>query len=841
MKEKKSFVRKTAFFNSKKKTPKSKKSNRFSYCLKSTIPNLKNLFPQKRDKDAPLLDGTVKVKKLFCIHTKLLGCFVIPVVLIVILGIISYTRSSDALVTNYESAVNQSLSMTKEYFDFVLTNIESDMNVYLSDQDIGDYYIGLYDSTTENEKKLDTLKKKYDSTNEKLSGLANSSPDSLAYYKAYKQNETARQEYNEAKNTYEETEEKKSQIYDTYNSTLSNKMAANSFIGNIYIFAEGYNMMTSQISLRNTEDDVQLSDQEKLEQENAKKEGKEITEETKKNFYQDFIATELGKKTIDDMTNYHWNGPQPELDNLFDTNSDNYILRVSHALTNASNGIIIVDLRRDTITELLHRLNLGEGSYIGLISPDGQELVTKGKALDTSIEDNSKSEEDTVSETIYSDKDFYQKAVASEEESGSSYVRFEGKKYLFVYTKLSSNDMMLCSLIPNSVIVKDANDIRLLTIIVVLFACIIALLVGTLISRGFSKSINATIEELEKVSQGDLTVEFRTARRDEFSLLYGSCNDMLLNIRGLILEVHQVYNALTSSLNKVNHTSSTFSQTTKDIQTSIHEVEEGITQQSNDATDCLNQMDALFNKINIVNENADEISSIASVTKTAIGSGLTNIENLNEKTHSTTQITTNIIQTINELAIRSQSIGQIVNTINDIAEETNLLSLNASIEAARAGSAGRGFAVVADEIRKLADQSLISANKIAGIIEKITTATQDAAATAKETEEIVHEQVEAVRTTVASFKEMNKHVAQLTDYLEVIQNSSTDMEQAGSKTLSSMESISSILEETSATISSLTTTVDMQSGALSQLDDASSQLVQRANHLGVAISKFRTK
>ena len=184
-------------------------------------------------------------------------------------------------------------------------------------------------------------------------------------------------------------------------------------------------------------------------------------------------------------------------------------------------------------------------------------------------EGKSKTQNNVVKESIYKNQDFYKDALKSEKDSGKDYVRYAGKTYLFTYEKIGRSGIMLCSMVPQSVIEAQANSIRVLTIVMVVISCIIAMIVGTLISKGFSKSINLSIKELAKVSKGDLTVEFRTNRRDEFALLYGSCNVMLANIRGLIMEVESVYDALSVSLNKVNTSSTTFSETTKDIQTSL--------------------------------------------------------------------------------------------------------------------------------------------------------------------------------------------------------------------------------------------------------------------------------
>ena len=795
------------------------------------IPKLKIFLPQRLEKDAPLLDSTVKVQPLFCIQTKLIGCFIIPVIMIVILGITSFSKASGALTQNYEGAVSQSISMTKEYFDFVLTNIESDMNMFLSDQDLADYQMGVYDTSETQQKEYEELKKKAAKTEEALNATTKGSE---AYYKAYITNDEAQQEMESAQKIINDNDEKKTDVYNTMNANLANKIASNNFISNIYIVKDGCYNITTQMSRRyKTISDADTQDEDKK---------KEFDEISNLNLYKELLKTKFGKATVKDPNSYHWNGPQPKLDKAFDTDSSTYILRVAHALTSVSDGIMFVDLRRDTIMDILKGLNLGEGSFIGIISPDGQELVTKGKALDAANTEEKKEDEkeDVVKETVYADKDFYKEAVKSEDATGSSYVKYDGKRYLFVYAKLGSSDMMLCSLIPKSVITSQVDSIKWFTIGMVIFAGIIAMLVGTLISRGFSKTINKTIGALEKVSKGDLTVEFRTNRRDEFAKLYGSSNDMIANIRGLIKEVQEVYGALQLALNQVHQSSSTFSETTKDIQTSVHEIEIGISQQSDDASECLTQMDNLFGKINVVNANTTEIGSIATTTQEAITTGVENMDNLNEKTTSTTAITNTIIQTIEELSERSENIGQIVNTINDIAEETNLLSLNASIEAARAGNAGRGFAVVAGEIRKLADQCLASANKISGIVTEITASTKEAVSAARDADEIVQAQVQAVQSTTQSFASMNEHIALLTNYLNDITKSSKDMEQAGSSTLHSMESISSILEETSASISSVTTIVDKQTNALGTLDDASSNLVSKAGNLGEAISKFTT-
>ena len=787
------------------------------------------LLPKKFEKDTPLLDGNVKVLPQFCIQTKLIGCYLIPVMLIVILGIVSYSRSSGALNSNYEAAVSQTMNMANEYFTFALSNIESDMNTILSDSELSTYYSGEYSTNDAQQKTRDDLKKKYDALQEKINSLT---PGTTAYYKTYYDYATIKDEFEEADEILTDASDGKTNVYNSFNQSISNKVAANQFIGNIYIVKGGYNTFSSQSKLRGQEDKTKEDIEAKRD---IHSKGEEI--------YSAFLDTDLGKKVSMDATSYYWvgSGSMPELDKLLLVEPSSYILRVAHDVSSTTDAVMIVDIKKDAILDILTNFNLGEGSYVGIITPDNQEMVVEGKDITKEEEGKSKTQNNVVKESIYKDQDFYKDALKSEKDSGKDYVRYAGKTYLFTYEKIGRSGIMLCSMVPQSVIVAQANSIRVLTFVMVIISCIIAMIVGTLISKGFSKSINLSIKELAKVSKGDLTVEFRTNRRDEFALLYGSCNDMLANIRGLIMEVESVYDALSVSLNKVNTSSTTFSETTKDIQTSVHEIETGVGEQTESATDCLNEMDSLFTKINVVNDNTNEIGSIAASTQVAINSGLTSMDNLNAKTKSTTDITDSVIQTIKELSVHSKNIGQIVNSINDIAEETNLLSLNASIEAARAGAAGKGFSVVATQIRKLADQCLASAGKISNIVTEITEATTEAVNTAQTAEEIVDEQVEAVAATAHSFQTLKQHIEKLSEYLESIQSSSKDMEASGSSTLNSMENISAILEETLASVTSVANVTDKQSEALTSLDDASSQLMIRAERLGDAISKFKTK
>lgn len=542
------------------------------------------------------------------------------------------------------------------------------------------------------------------------------------------------------------------------------------------------------------------------------------------NAYTTYLETPQGQAMMEDEFSWYVFGQDSATDEAFGIDTSSYALRLVRKLPEAK-AAMMISIDADYIRTAMQSMDPGTNGYVVLVTSDGQEFYS-----DETL---------TMEQPLVYNTDYYQLVMASEEINGTETVNIGGNTYLFVYSKLTSGDALVATLVPEERIISETEDIQNLTMALTLVAAVIALLLGTLMSRRMSGTIKYILRQLHKVSKGDLTVHLTAKTKDEFGMLCAGVNETVEHVKGLIIHVNEVSAQLNQAAAHVSETSSTFMETSNDIQNVVAELEVGVNKLDSGSEDCLTQMDSLSGKISNVSLNADEIGKLTASAGNTINSGIASVQGLTESAKSTSEITQNVITAIEELEEKSKTIHKIIQDINDIAEQTNLLSLNASIEAARAGEAGRGFAVVAEEIRKLSDQCQDSAGKIALIVNEIVSKTGDVVEIARQAEEVVSSQTGAVEQTTNSFRLIDQQVALLLEALGTITNNVEAMSNSRNETLEAIESISAVSAETAACSTSVHDTAGTQLSAIKDLEDASEDLRQRADRLVEILGTFR--
>lgn len=523
-----------------------------------------------------------------------------------------------------------------------------------------------------------------------------------------------------------------------------------------------------------------------------------------------------------------WIDEHSALDDSLGLKKQEYILAYE-IIPDGNTGCVVVDVKRTAIQDFLDGLDLGEGSLVGFVTSNGNELISERMT-----EENVFSE----GETVFADKEFYA-AINRENLEGAERVHYKGADSLFIYSRSETVGVTLCALVPMSVVTSQAQEIKAMTVTLVILAVIIAVIIGFMVTAGIQKDMKRISGSFGEVAKGNLTIQVYARGRDEFQGLAKSATDMIVNTKKLVNKVSNATEQLETSSRDVEQVSGVITDYSQEITSAINEINDGIILQTEHAQRCVTLTDVLSEDIKEVSKVVENVEKLVDETEKMIGMGMEIVENLGEKAKETTQITDKVSQSIASLKEESKIINSFVDTITSISEQTNLLSLNASIEAARAGEAGKGFAVVAEEIRKLADDSANAASQIQTNVANIAIQTTNSVESANQARSMVELQTKAVEEAVDIFSNMSSQMKQLVWGLKTIVENTGRADAERSDTVQAVKDISDIISETAQSAEVVRNIADKLLQNVEKLNDTAEALGNNMEGLKTEIAVFK--
>ncbi len=498
-----------------------------------------------------------------------------------------------------------------------------------------------------------------------------------------------------------------------------------------------------------------------------------------------------------------------------DYNSIFIMRRIMNIKTLKSAGILTYIVDESVFQNIYSDVNLGEGASVYILSNNRIISHLDKEKRGEKIDGNNYSK-------LYS--------------QDSGYFIKENKLMTF---STNSIGWKVVANIPLNSLMKDISSIGYRTFLIGLVCIILAILLGLLIARSISNPLMKIIDLMKKVEQGDLVVKADLKGRDELADLAESFNKMVVNIRKLIKDTRNTSDKVINDTKVVNKVAAKAMYDAQQVSTSVESIALGATEQAAEAQNSTNLMDQLASKINQIGININSVLNVSDRIKETGNNSNDIVNTLNHWTKETAKVSEEIKNDIINLNHRAREIGKIIEIIEDISEQSKLLSLNASIEAARAGESGKGFGVVAEEVRTLADRSVKATNTIRGIVGEISSQSEKTVQEAENAEDIYKEQQTSVKMTEQALTKIIKSIEEIIHETKKVDEDIQDINEYKNCTQDEIQNMAAVAKQSASITKEVMAFSQEQVNAAEQLNNISDELETQVVILNRSINRFK--
>jgi methyl-accepting chemotaxis protein len=493
-------------------------------------------------------------------------------------------------------------------------------------------------------------------------------------------------------------------------------------------------------------------------------------------------------------------------------------ITIAEALHDGS-GVVGMDLNLDNLAALTQSVKIGNNGYDFIVDQD-QKLLVHPK------------------EKLGSVGHGEQYDYMAKHDSGQLNYSEVGQSRNLAFVTNDLTGWKIAGTMFESEVSEAEFPILYKTLLIILIAVVLGALLALAITRSITRPLQTLIHAAHKISKGDLSERVDITNHDELGQLGLSFNQMRDSLHEVIVEVNEKSELLFSSSEELTAISEQSTKAAEQVSASIQEVASGAEAQTSSAQESAISLVEMAKGIQRIATNASSIydASMNTVQQAELGgksveSALQQMANI----HQSVIATDTTVQSLYEYSVE---ISKILEVITGIANQTNLLALNAAIEAARAGEHGRGFAVVADEVRKLAEESSTSAIQILGIVQQIQKNTLHSVENMSQVKQDVQVGLNVAHETEEKFTRILESMKGIVDQIQDMSESSQQI-YAGSKQVSAeVASMNLVSKEAAEGTKQIAAATEEQLASMEEITSSSVSLAKMAEELRDIISKF---